>query len=109
MELLDDFFFSFNFFLNFSVVNMLLLWFKKENYFKTLSREFPGSPEVKPSPSRAGGSGWTPGQRAVPHASWPKNQNIKQKQHCNKFNKDFKNCPHLKKKSLRKHCLTQDP
>ena len=109
MELLDDFFFSFNFFLNFSVVNMLLLWFKKENYFKTLSREFPGSPEVKPSPSRAGGAGWTPGQRAVPHASWPKNQNIKQKQHCNKFNKDFKNCPHLKKKSLRKHCLTQDP
>ena len=27
----------------------------------------------------------------------PKNQNIKQKQHCNKFNKDFKNGPHLKK------------
>ena len=32
--------FSFNFFLNFFVVNMLFLWFKKDNYFKTLSRDF---------------------------------------------------------------------
>ena len=31
-----------------------------------------------------------------------KNQNIKQKQYCNKFNKDFKNGPHQKKKSLKK-------
>ena len=31
-------------------------------------------------------------------ASWPKNQNIKQKQYCKKFNKDFKNGPHQKKK-----------
>ena len=66
------FFFFFNFFLNFSVVNILLLWFKKENYFKTLSRDFPGSPEVKTSPSCAGGAGWTPGQRAIPHASCQK-------------------------------------
>ena len=38
-------------------------------------------------------------------ASWPKNQNIKQKQYCKKFNKDFKNGPHQKKekkKSLKK-------
>ena len=34
----------------------------------------------------------------MPHASWPKNQNIKQKQYCNKFSKDFKNGPHQKKK-----------
>ena len=34
----------------------------------------------------------------IPHASGPKNQNIKQKQYCNKFNKDFKNGPHEKKK-----------
>ena len=34
----------------------------------------------------------------------PKNQNVKQKQYCNKFNKDFKNCPHQKKKKiLKKH------
>ena len=34
----------------------------------------------------------------IPHAWQPKNQNIKQKQHCNKFNNDFKNGPHQKKK-----------
>ena len=32
------------------------------------------------------------------HASWPKNQDITQKQCCKKFNKDFKNSPHKKKK-----------
>ena len=36
----------------------------------------------------------------IPHASWPKHQNIKQKQYCNKFNKDFKNGPHSKKKMV---------
>ena len=38
----------------------------------------------------------------IPHGSGPKNQNIKQKQYCNKFSKDFENDPHqknLKKKS----------
>ena len=35
-----------------------------------------------------------PPQRAeIPHASRTKNQNMKQKQYCNKFNKDFKNGP----------------
>ena len=29
----------------------------------------------------------------IPHALWPENQNIKQKQYCNKFSKDFKNRP----------------
>ena len=28
----------------------------------------------------------------------PKDQNIKQKQYCNKFSEDFKNGPHQKKK-----------
>ena len=42
-----------------------------------------------------------PGQGAkIPHAWWPKNQNIKEKQYCNKFNKDLKNGP-VKKKILR--------
>ena len=42
--------------------------------------------------------GSIPGQGAkIPHASQPKNQNIKQKQYCNKFNKDLKNGPHQKK------------
>ena len=31
-----------------------------------------------------------------------KNQNLKQKQYCNKFNKDFKNGLHLKKKLKKK-------
>ena len=35
-----------------------------------------------------------PGQEAkILHASWVKKQNIKPKQYCNTFNKDFKNCP----------------
>jgi len=46
---------------------------------------------IKTLPSRAGGVGLTPGWGAkTPHVLWPKNQNIKQKQYCNKFNKDFK-------------------
>ena len=33
---------------------------------------------------------------ATPHALGPKSQNIKQKQYCNKFNKDIRNGPHQK-------------
>ena len=51
--------------------------------------DFPGSPVVKTSPSNAGGAGLIPGRGAkIPHASGPKNQNIKQKQYYSKFNKD---------------------
>ena len=61
---------------------------------------FPGGPVVKVSNEWVVGS--IPGRGAkIPHVSGPKNQNIKQKQYCNKFNKDFKNDPHkriLKKK-----------
>ena len=46
-------------------------------------------------PSNAGDVGRIPGREAkTPHALWPKKQNIKQKQYCNTFNKDFKNDPH---------------
>ena len=46
---------------------------------------------VKTSPSNAGGAGLIPSRGAeIPHALWPKNQNIKQKQYCYKFNKAFK-------------------
>ena len=47
---------------------------------------------VKTLPSNAGDAGLIPGQGAkIPHALRPKNQNIKQKQYCNKFSKkDFK-------------------
>ena len=51
---------------------------------------------VKPSPSNAGGMCSICGLGAkIPHVSQPKTQNIKQKQYCNKFNKD---CKMLKKK-----------
>ena len=52
--------------------------------------DFPGRPVVKPSPSSAGRVCSIPGQRAnIIHASGSKKQNIKLKQYCNKFNKDF--------------------
>ena len=53
--------------------------------------DFPGGPMVKPSPSNTGCADSIPGWGAkIPHASRPKNQNIKQKQYCNKFIKGFK-------------------
>ena len=62
---------------------------------KTTMRDFPGGPVVRASPSNAGGVGSIPGRGAkISHALQPKNQNIKQKQYCNKFSKDFKNGPH---------------
>ena len=63
---------------------------------------FPGSPVVKTLPSSVGGvdliAGWG---TKIPHTLRPKNQYIKQKQYCKKFNKDFKNVPHLKKKPVK--------
>ena len=42
-------------------------------------------------------------QRArIPHASQPKNQNIKQKEYCERFNKDFKKLSTSRKKILKK-------
>ena len=62
-----------------------------------------GLPVVKTSPSNAGGVGSIPVQGAkIPHASRPKNQNIKHKQYCNKFNEDLKIGPHQKKKIFQK-------
>ena len=58
---------------------------------------FPGSPVVKTSPSNAGSASLIPGQRTkIPYASQPKKQSVKEKDYCNKFNKDFKNGPHQK-------------
>ena len=56
-----------------------------------LNRDFSGSPVVKTLPSNTWAAGSIPGQGArIPHALQPKNQDIKQKQYCNKFNKDVK-------------------
>ena len=47
--------------------------------FKNNSRDFPGGPGVKTSPSTAGDAGSIPGQGArIPHGLWPKNQSRKQ-------------------------------
>ena len=70
-------------------------------YLKVDLRDFPGGSVVKCS--SAGAEGLIPGQGArIPHALWPKSQNRKQKQYCNKFNKNFKNCSHFFKKNLKK-------
>ena len=71
------------------------------------NRDFPGCWAVRTLPSDVQGAGLTPGWGAkIPHASRPKNQSIKQKQHCKKkkkkFNKDSKNGPHQKKKEKEK-------
>ena len=56
----------------------------------TWDGDFPVNLVVKSSPSNAEGMGSIQGQGAkIPHTLWPKNQNRKQKQYCNKFNKDF--------------------
>ena len=48
---------------------------------------------VKILPSSTGDAGSIPGRRLKYHTpSRPKD--VKQKQYCNKFNKDFKNGPH---------------
>ena len=71
-----------------------------ENIFQTLKnvfRDFPGSSVVKTSPANARSVGFISrlGTK-IPHASMPKNQNIKQKQYCNKINENFKNGPRQK-------------
>ena len=52
----------------------------------------PGGPVVKSSPPNVGDAGLIPGWGTeIPRALWPQNQNIKQKQYGNKFNKYFEN------------------
>ena len=57
--------------------------------------------------SNAGGTGFASSQGPkVLRVPWPKNQNIKQKQYYNKFNKDFISGPHQKNpKNPLKICL----
>ena len=64
-----------------------------------LIRGFSGSPVVETLPSTEEGS--IPGQCAKnPYALGPKRQNMKQKQHCNKFNEDLKKWSSLKNKKF---------
>ena len=65
---------------------------KAWNIFKETTRDFP---VVQTSSSNPGGMGLIPDQRAeIPHTLGLKHQNIKWKQYCNTFNKDFLNGPH---------------
>ena len=46
---------------------------------------------AKTSPSNERDAGSISGRRAkIPHASWPKEQNVKLKYYCNELNKDLK-------------------
>jgi len=69
---------------------------------KNTSGEYSG-PGFKTSPSSAGDAGLIPSQGGkIPQALWPRNQNRKQKECCNKFNKNLKMVHIKKKKSLKK-------
>ena len=58
---------------------------------------------VKTLPPNTEGTSSIPGWGAkISDVLWSKKQNIKQKQYCNKFNKDFLNGPHKKSKKKKK-------
>ena len=68
-------------------------------WWKVSCRDYPGSPVVKTLPSNTGCVGSIPGQGAkILHVLWLKNENMKQKQYCIKFNKGSK------KKKKREGC-----
>ena len=75
------------------------------------TEDFTGGPVVKTSPCNAGVQVQSQDGRAkIPHAFWPKNRNIIQKQYCNKFNKDFKNGPpKVLKKKIQASCEPTSP
>ena len=63
------------------------------------SKVYQDFPVRRTSSSNAGGEGLIPGLRAkIPHASQPKEQNIKQNQYCNKSNEGLSKWSTLKKK-----------
>ena len=69
----------------------------------TQKRDPPGSPVVKTLSSHAGGAGSIPdGGAKIPHAFWPKNENIKQNQYRNKFTMKKLLLSFKKKKDTRK-------
>jgi len=65
----------------------------------------------KISPFNARSACLIPGWGAkILNASGPKNQSIKKKQYCNKFNKDIKNGPQNNfKKLIKAHCHGKGP
>ena len=85
----------------FKLLNLAYLFYNHrwhiQRDFTKEQRDFPCGPVVETLPSNVGSAGLIPDWGAkILYASWPKNQNIKQKQYCNKFNKNFKDDPHQK-------------
>ena len=82
----------------------LLSSFRGEKHrlpLKRASRDIPDGPVVKTLLSNAGCVGLIPGWGTkILDALRPKNQNTKQKQCCNKFNKNFKNGPCKKNQNM---------
>ena len=56
---------------------------------KKSNRDFPGSPVVTILPSNAGGAGLIPDGDLRSHMPCSQRTKTKQRQYCNKFNKDF--------------------
>ena len=66
-----------------------MFWFP-ELFTLKKNWDFPSGPVVKTLPSNAVGRGSNSGPGTMfPPVFWPENQNIKQKQYYNKFDKDF--------------------
>ena len=77
------------------------IWLDYVMLLKECLGDFPGSPEVKTSLYNVGGMSSIPGLGTkIPHAFGPKNQNIRQKQHCNKNWIKTLKMVHIKKKKI---------
>ena len=82
-------------------VCMYACWYIRKNKVNIPGQDFPAGSVVKTLSSNAGSVGSIPGHGdKIPNTSRPKNQNTKQKQYCNKFNKVFIN--DLNEKNLKK-------
>ena len=78
-------------------------------FYQGENHGLPNSPVVEAPPCTAAGANSIPGQGVkIPHALWPKSQNMKEKQYCNKFNKDFFNGPNQKKKKEKNIGVNQE-
>ena len=78
-------------------------WNSLQSYEETSYQDFPGGPVIKIPTSNTGDVDLIPGQGTeTPCALWQKKKkkkkNMKQKQYCNQFNKDFKKWSTSKKK-----------
>ena len=75
----------------------------KRNYnLRRKVRDFPGGPVVKTLPSMQGVQIQSLVGELRSYMPWGQKTKTKQKQYCNKFNKDFKNGLH-QKKNLKKN------